>query len=73
MTSKHGGPAFPRAATLYPSNAVHSREQEGMTLRDYFAIHAMQALMPIWDRDKDFDLCQRAYRIAEHMLEARSK
>jgi hypothetical protein len=42
---------------------------KGMTLRDYFAAKAMQALI---DRDTFFDdVAESAYKVADHMLRAR--
>jgi len=40
----------------------------GMTLRDYFAIRAMQKLMGTADID---DCCETAYKWADEMLKAR--
>jgi hypothetical protein len=48
-------------------------ESEGMTLRDYIAIHAMQSLM--WDKDLNLDtksdVAEVAYAYADEMLKAR--
>lgn len=61
-----GGPAFPSA---HP----HGQE-EGMTLRDYFAAKAMQArindskLSPMYSFE---DHADRAYKMADAMLKAR--
>jgi hypothetical protein len=58
-----GGPAFPSAFT---------GEDEGMTLRDYFAAKAMQADMTGGVHADDFDwTATRAYRMADQMLKAR--
>lgn len=58
-----GGPAFPIRAT---ENIVYT----GMTLRDYFAAKAMQALM----RENYFESTARsAYHMADIMLEERLK
>lgn len=46
----------------------------GMTLRDYFASKAMQALLsdPDWRQDMDFkETAYAAYKQADAMLEAR--
>ena len=48
--------------------------QKGMTLRDYFAAKAMQALLsdPNWREDMDFDETASAgYTMADAMLKAR--
>lgn len=58
-----GGPAFP-FGTAYA----------GMTLRDYFAAKAMQALLSDfdWRQDMDFDdTAAAAYRQADAILKAR--
>ncbi|MBD1404267.1 hypothetical protein N4Q63_08295 [Leclercia adecarboxylata] len=66
---KNGGPAFPVAGS------EHNYPIEGMTLRDYFAAKAMQALVTsglntgAWD-DYD-DLAKSAWSIADAMLRAR--
>lgn len=59
---KDGGPAFP--AQHYDL----AEGEHGMTLRDYFAAKAMQALV----RDNYFDVvADRAYLMADAMLKAR--
>ena len=63
-----GGPAFP--TTNY--SAVYS---EGMSLRDYFAAKAMQAILTsykIEDCD-DFVVANCAYQMADFMLKAREQ
>jgi hypothetical protein len=56
-------PAFP--TTLFE----HGGESNGMTLRDYFAAKAMQALI---DNDNlFFEIPTRAYEIADAMMKAR--
>lgn len=55
-----GGPAFPRPGDFNP--------QMGMTLRDYFAAKAMQALI----QTSYFDTTARmSYDMADAMLRAR--
>lgn len=44
-----------------------------LKLRDEFAMHALQALLPMWDANPTFDLCKRAYAIADTMLRAREE
>lgn len=69
-----GGPAFP-VAEYVQHNGLTIGQQEGMTLRDYFAAKAMQALisangpMPTgsWPTHAE----RTAYWIADAMLKAR--
>ena len=52
----------------------HLRDGSGMTLRDYFAAKAMQALLSDsdWRQDMDFkDTALAAYKTADAMLKAR--
>ena len=65
-----GGPAFPNAAFGGTRN-----EQQGMTLRDYFAAHAMHSMFA---RNKQRELvvplnecAEVAYEWADAMLAAR--
>lgn len=64
MNNITGGPAFP--TTLYD----HGGESDGMTLRDYFAAKAMQAILndaeTFWD-----GAAPLAYQYADAMLKAR--
>ena len=65
-----GGPAFP--TPRYERGDMYSL---GMTLRDYFAAKAMQALVTSQHCPKKFDgliVSQAAYRVADAMLAARS-
>ena len=64
-----GGPAFP---TGTGGNTPYSN---GMTLRDYFAAKAMQAILTsykIEDCD-DFVVANCAYQMADFMLKAREQ
>lgn len=54
--------AFPR-----PHSGATQYAQEGMTLRDYFAAKAMQALI---QRDEQ-SIAWEAYRLADEMMKAR--
>jgi hypothetical protein len=59
-------PAFP----CHPDSEVDS-QYDGMTLRDYFAAKAMQALI---DNDNLFsEIPTQAYEIANAMLKAREE
>lgn len=66
MNKETGGPAFP------PSNPGYAH---GMTLRDYFAAKAMQAeYQAVSARggcELYSDIAERAYILADAMLEAR--
>jgi hypothetical protein len=63
-------PAFPR-----PSSGVDQYAQTGMTLRDYFAAKAMQALIASLQEGEDFGKggSAWAYKVADAMMEARKK
>ena len=74
-----GGPAFP-----FPSDADAGEPGElGMTLRDYFAAKAMQAVLlkwpPILTEDQDAirrdteEIARGAYAMADAMLKARNQ
>ena len=66
-----GGPAFP----IHPDMAarlgcINSESDAGMTLRDYFAAKAMQALV----EDNYFNVtAKKAYEMADAMLKAREQ
>jgi hypothetical protein len=63
-----GGPAFPQQDDASGS--------EGMTLRDYFAAKAMQAMLssPHCPRGiKGYTLAEQAYQAADAMLKARGQ
>ncbi len=60
MNKETGGPAFP--TNLY----------NGMTLRDYFAVKAMQAILSNPEYvSEDAALAAQSYNVADAMLEAR--
>jgi hypothetical protein len=65
-----GGPAFPG---LHPSAECRFQE-EGMTLRDYFAAKAMQGLLASLPSDTtlyDSNVAKWSYEMADAMLKAR--
>ena len=69
MTKDTGGPAFPA-----PAGVSHITEQ-GMTLRDYAAIKAMQGVLASGNLPKftpDLDVAECSYRLADAMLKART-
>ena len=69
--------AFPRAqfnpqGVGYEDAGIGNEAQEGMTLRDYFAIRFAAAWH--WSgSDTEQEVAHRAYARADAMLEARSK
>ncbi|HIH6744535.1 TPA: hypothetical protein ACYRWO_000996 [Enterobacter hormaechei] len=63
MTNNNGGPAFPVAGS------EHNYPIEGMTLRDYFAAKAMQAM--ITANEPQGAIPGWAYEMADEMLRAR--
>ena len=72
----NGGPAF--AASGHPEQQFV--QQEGMTLRDYFAAKAMASIVRRWDghsfgggpeSPQYKELAEDAYYIADAMLRAR--
>ena len=64
-----GGPAFPTLA-----DNGHETNQDGMTLRDWFAGKAMQSLILAAQNAKDIDMLSAgAYQLADAMLKERSK
>jgi len=59
-------PAFPR-----PHSGSTQYAQEGMTLRDYFAAKAMQAIL---NGTKNYEnVAKYAYQMADEMMKAREK
>jgi|LakMenEpi03Aug12_release.lakeMendotaPanAssembly.Ray.scaffolds.fasta_scaffold908203_2 hypothetical protein len=75
MGKETGGPAFPTPA--------HNLQNDGMTLRDYFAANAMQGLIscPDWRDGAGEDVgmdasdytASVAYMMADAMLKARGQ
>jgi hypothetical protein len=71
---KDGGPAFPRPASeAYPKYG----QQDGMTLRDWFAGQALAGILINYTTQKfgvkDSDVAQHAYIFADAMLAERAK
>lgn len=67
-----GGPAFPRNI-LDHGHGVTVAHESGMTLRDYFAAKAMQAMLasPGLTTDDQHKISSDAYLVADAMLKAR--
>ena len=62
-------PAFPVQSVYIEDQETNSR---GMTLRDYFAAKAMQAVLSREDRKgNSTDYAEIAYQMADAMLKAR--
>ena len=73
MTTNTGGPAFPA-----PAGRLTPITDQGMTLRDYFAGKAMQALITgpdvmddHYEEETNEYVAKRSYFIADAMLKAR--
>lgn len=74
MSRKNGGTAFPITVGCDNVGEVLSRGCEGMTMRDYFAAHAIAGVM--LDNPKRLGNCEIAefaYCIADAMLTERDK
>jgi hypothetical protein len=69
MNIDTGRPAFP--TTQYINGISPSGHDVGMTLRDYFAAKAMQALAQKYSHEGD--ISRNAYKIADAMLKAREQ
>ena len=64
-------PAFPVQSVYIEDQDTNSR---GMTLRDYFAAKAMQAMVSVPEVDMSHDsYAQWAYRQADAMMKARNE
>jgi hypothetical protein len=76
MNKETGGPAYPS-----PRWEGWGSPQEGMTLRDYFAAKAMQAVITDWlntgdifqDAEIPEVIARDCYLVADAMLEARNQ
>lgn len=67
-----GGPAFP--VKQYNRNIMAFEEFCGLTVRDYFAAKAMQAILSNLDfGEEDSKLAEYAYNVADTMLKARGQ
>jgi hypothetical protein len=62
MSKETGGPAFPH---------ITEDVRDGMTLRDYFAAKAMQAMTQKYSHEGD--VSRNAYKMADAMLKAREQ
>ena len=78
MTDKTGGPAFPKTGNYNTDTSTDydSYDQDGMTLRDYFAGKALTGMLgtgPFRDGVTYAQISESAYLYADAMLAARSK
>ena len=70
--------AFPSTEPIYRENVIGIKQSNGMDLRDYFACHAMQAIIANSDRfsnhieEIDKWVGHYAYTVADAMMEARN-
>ena len=71
-----GGPAFPRPLSKLSPEEV-SGEQDGMSLRDWFAGQALAGIAHLYDSPtaptRDDAAAESAYMLADAMLRARKK
>lgn len=73
--TNNGGPAFP--ATNWSKDGDFLGDNQGMTLRDYFAAKALPTLLREYRDEVEaggtgFNVSEDAYAIADAMLKARS-
>ena len=74
MSKETGGQAFPRQQWEYDGqNNVLQYQEEGMTLRDYFAAKAMQSLPLSISHNEQELIANAAYGMADAMLKARNQ
>jgi hypothetical protein len=70
-TINDGGPAFPRSAAFSNAERTACTEQDGMTLRDWFAGQALAGLTADPDMPTFHKCAEIAYACADAMLRAR--
>ena len=71
----NSAPAFPVPSYVNASGETHDVSFKGMTLRDYFAAKAMQAVLTnhkLEDCDDDV-VAKNCYQMADFMLKAREE
>lgn len=76
--AKDGGPAFPIAPIVIGERLFDANESYGMTIRDYFAGQALNAVMrfggsDMWNTDRQPAMASLAYEMADAMLAERSQ
>lgn len=74
INKETGGQAFPRQQWEYDGqNNVLQYQDDGMTLRDYFAAKALASVSLALDRGEQKLIANAAYMMADAMLEARKQ
>jgi hypothetical protein len=66
-------PAFPTERIGVESGEVLTYQEEGMTLRDYFAAKALQGLISTEGAGSAERYAEISYRLADAMLKARDE
>ena len=64
-------PAFPVPSYVNKDGETHDVEFKGMTLRDYFAVKAMQSIMASDKNEHFLVITKGAYEIADAMMKER--
>jgi len=71
--TKDGGPAFPGEQGHVPGGTWNQTFESGMSLRDFFAAHALTGMLADKTPAKYYDeIAGHAYRFADAMLAARA-
>jgi hypothetical protein len=78
MNKDNSGPAFPTQTYEYDGQCqIRNYQLGGISVRDYFAAKAMQALIAIYEPESEegcmADTAESAYSYADEMLEARNR
>ena len=66
---------FPSTESIYGNDVIGVKENSGMDLRDYFAIHFAQSQINLI-QDEQFDALETfktSYKLADIMIKARSE
>ncbi|CAB4130549.1 hypothetical protein UFOVP121_13 [uncultured Caudovirales phage] len=68
-----GGPAFPMPESRFSDGSLKQEAKIGMTLRDYFAAKAVQAVIARGDDTNRPGMAEWAYAMADAMIKARNQ
>jgi len=71
MSINDGGPAFPSTIQYFPNDDKSANEEQGMTLRDWFASQALVSMGLEYTDECHASVAECAYRYADAMLKAR--